>query len=149
VARAGGGEQARAVLPAPRLSGAGDNVALVLRDRTTQRVAVYAPGLGAMEEAVWQAMQQAACVLVDGTFWSDDEMIRLRACRANGRARSVTCRRAAPGYARVAGQASGRHPQDPDPREQQQPDTRRELAEHAELTRRGIEVAWDGLEIEL
>ena len=38
---------------------------------------MYAPGLGAMEEAVWQAMGSAACVLVDGTFWSDDEMIRL------------------------------------------------------------------------
>ncbi len=30
-----------------------------------------------MDEHVWRSMQSAACVLVDGTFWTDDEMIRL------------------------------------------------------------------------
>jgi pyrroloquinoline quinone biosynthesis protein B len=56
---------------------AGDNVALVIRDELSGRQCVYAPGLGAMEEGVWDAMGSAACVLVDGTFWRDDEMIRL------------------------------------------------------------------------
>jgi pyrroloquinoline quinone biosynthesis protein B len=127
----------------------GDNVALVLRDRTTQRVAVYAPGLGAMEEAVWQAMQQAACVLVDGTFWSDDEMIRLGL--SHKRARDI-------GHLPQSGPGGMLEWLDKLPA-----GTRRILihvnntnpildessAEHAELTRRGIEVAWDGLEIEL
>ena len=48
---------------------AGDNVALVMTDAGSGRSCVYAPGLGAMEERVWQAMRAAACVLVDGTFW--------------------------------------------------------------------------------
>ena len=55
----------------------GDNVALVLRDTGSGRSAVYAPGLGAMEEPLWRALQAADCVLVDGTFWTDDEMIAL------------------------------------------------------------------------
>jgi pyrroloquinoline quinone biosynthesis protein B len=38
---------------------------------------LYAPGLGAIDEPIWLAMQTARCVLVDGTFWTDDEMIRL------------------------------------------------------------------------
>ncbi len=56
---------------------AGDNVALVIEDGATGQTAVYAPGLGAIDERLWRAMQSARCVLVDGTFWTDDEMIRL------------------------------------------------------------------------
>jgi len=55
---------------------AGDNVALVIRDAASGRSLVYAPGLAAMEPPVWSALEAADCVLVDGTFWSDDEMIR-------------------------------------------------------------------------
>ncbi|HEX4150663.1 MAG TPA: pyrroloquinoline quinone biosynthesis protein PqqB [Steroidobacteraceae bacterium] len=55
----------------------GDNVALVLEDRSTGRSAVYAPGLASIDERLWEFMCSAACVLVDGTFWSDDEMIRV------------------------------------------------------------------------
>ncbi len=56
---------------------AGDNLALIIEDEVTGRTAVYAPGLSAIDDRVWRAMQSAACVLVDGTFWTDDEMIRL------------------------------------------------------------------------
>ena len=55
---------------------AGDNIALVIRDSTSARSLVYAPGLAAIEPHVWSAFESAACVLVDGTFWSDEEMIR-------------------------------------------------------------------------
>src|SRR5690348_2924450 len=33
---------------------AGDNVALVIRDAASRRCAVYAPGLGSMEESLWR-----------------------------------------------------------------------------------------------
>jgi len=56
---------------------AGDNLALIIEDEVTGRTAVYAPGLSAIDDRLWRAMQSAACVLVDGTFWADDEMIRL------------------------------------------------------------------------
>jgi pyrroloquinoline quinone biosynthesis protein B len=63
----------------------GDNVALVLRDTVSGRSLVYAPGLGSMEESVWSAMCAAECVLIDGTFWSDEEMIRLGMSRKRSR----------------------------------------------------------------
>jgi pyrroloquinoline quinone biosynthesis protein B len=55
----------------------GDNIALVLEDRFTGRSAVYAPGLAAIDERLFGFMRTASCVLVDGTFWSDDEMLRI------------------------------------------------------------------------
>ena len=63
----------------------GDNIALVIRDEASARTIVYAPGVGAMHEPLWQAMRTAACVLVDGTFWSDDEMPALGISRKRAR----------------------------------------------------------------
>lgn len=54
----------------------GDNLALVITNALSGASAVYAPGLAAIDERLWDAMQSASCVLVDGTFWTDDEMIR-------------------------------------------------------------------------
>ncbi|MBV8876800.1 MAG: pyrroloquinoline quinone biosynthesis protein PqqB [Gammaproteobacteria bacterium] len=127
----------------------GDNVALVMRDTRTQRSMVYAPGLGAMEETLWQAMQEAECVLVDGTFWTDEEMITLGLSRK--RAREI-------GHLPQSGSGGML-----EWLERLSPATRRILihvnntnpildensAERAELARRGIEVAWDGLELEV
>jgi pyrroloquinoline quinone biosynthesis protein B len=127
----------------------GDNVALVIRDVATQRASVYAPGLGSMEQTVWRAMQTADCVLVDGTFWTDEEMITLGMSRK--RAREI-------GHLPQSGSGGMLEWL------QQLPATTRRILihvnntnpildedsrEHAELSRRGIEVAWDGLEIEL
>jgi pyrroloquinoline quinone biosynthesis protein B len=94
-------------------------------------------------------MQQAACVLVDGTFWRDDEMIALGL--SHKRARDI-------GHLPQSGRGGmlewlGQLPES----------TRRVLIhvnntnpildedspERAELTRCGVEVAWDGMEIEL
>lgn len=55
----------------------GDNIGLTLRDSRSGKSAFYAPGLGEMADPVWQAMQAADHVLVDGTFWTDDEMAEL------------------------------------------------------------------------
>jgi pyrroloquinoline quinone biosynthesis protein B len=127
----------------------GDNVALVLRDRATQRAAVYAPGLGSMEEAVWGAMQEAACVLVDGTFWTDEEMIGLGLSRK--RARDIGhLPQSGPGgmlgWLQRLPAATRRiliHVNNTNPILDE------DSPERAELTRAGIEVAWDGMEIEL
>jgi pyrroloquinoline quinone biosynthesis protein B len=59
----------------------GDNIGLVVADSRSGARLFYAPGLGRMEPHVWAAMQQADCVLVDGTLWTEDEMIRLGASR--------------------------------------------------------------------
>jgi len=56
---------------------AGDNIGIRITDTRRGSSLFYAPGLGAIAPAVFDLMQGANCVLVDGTFWSDDEMPRL------------------------------------------------------------------------
>jgi len=126
----------------------GDNVALVIGDAASGRTVVYAPGVGAMHEALWQAMQAAACVLIDGTFWSDDEMASVGLGRK--RARDL-------GHLPQSGSGGtlewlARLPRATRPIlihvNNTNPILDEDSAQRAELTRRGIEVAWDGLEIE-
>lgn len=56
---------------------AGDNIGIAIRDRRSGRSVFYAPGLGAITPPVFDAMAAADAVMVDGTFWTDDEMVRL------------------------------------------------------------------------
>lgn len=128
---------------------AGDNIGLTLVDSASGRRAFYAPGLGARSDAVDAAMRQADCVLVDGTFWTDDEMIAL-------------------GFSRKTGRSIGHLPQsgpggmlewlDSLPRTTRKvlihinntnPILDEDSPQRAELDRRGIEVAHDGMEIVL
>jgi pyrroloquinoline quinone biosynthesis protein B len=55
----------------------GDNIGLSFEDTASQKKLFYAPGLGDVDEIVWESMRSADCVLVDGTFWVEDEMRRL------------------------------------------------------------------------
>jgi pyrroloquinoline quinone biosynthesis protein B len=64
---------------------AGDNVGVTLIDTSSGKRLFYAPGLGVMEPHVWAAMQAANCVLIDGTLWTDDEMIALGASSKTSR----------------------------------------------------------------
>ncbi len=52
----------------------GDNVGMIIRQVSTGKTTFYAPGLGMIEPHVAKAMSEADCVLVDGTFWTDDEL---------------------------------------------------------------------------
>lgn len=127
----------------------GDNIALFITDEVSGRSVLYAPGLGAMDEAVWKAMQAARCVLVDGTFWTDDEMIALGISRKHSRdighlpqsgpgGMLEWLDRLPAGTRKVLIHINNTNPiLDED------------SPEHAELARRGVEVAYDGMEIEL
>ena len=55
----------------------GDNIGVLITDRASGRSVFYAPGLGAITPALFDLMAGADAVLVDGTFWTDDEMIGL------------------------------------------------------------------------
>ncbi|WP_026596610.1 pyrroloquinoline quinone biosynthesis protein PqqB [Methylohalobius crimeensis] len=55
----------------------GDNIGVVVEEISTGRKLYYAPGLGEIEPHVFEAMQQVDCLLVDGTFWTDDEMAQV------------------------------------------------------------------------
>ena len=63
----------------------GDNVGVTLTDIANGKRLFYAPGLGRMEPHVWAAMQAADCELGDGTLWTDDEMITLGASAKTSR----------------------------------------------------------------
>lgn len=39
---------------------------------------MYLPGVGAIDDALLEQMEQSDLVMLDGTFWSDDELIRVR-----------------------------------------------------------------------
>ncbi|MGJ7581575.1 pyrroloquinoline quinone biosynthesis protein PqqB [Variovorax sp. RHLX14] len=63
----------------------GDNIGVTVVDSRTGRSLFYAPGLGAITPSVFDAMSAADVVMVDGTFWSDDEMPRLGVSSKHGR----------------------------------------------------------------
>ncbi len=54
----------------------GDNIGLKVTDCRTGEYLFYAPGLAEPDDSVREAMSGAACVMVDGTLWQDDEMIQ-------------------------------------------------------------------------
>ncbi|HEX3844054.1 MAG TPA: pyrroloquinoline quinone biosynthesis protein PqqB [Steroidobacteraceae bacterium] len=127
----------------------GDNVALVIADERSRRAALYAPGLGAMSESIQRAMHSAACVLVDGTFWSDDEMLRLGLSPKRARDMGHLALSGPGGMLEWLGWL-------PDATRKvlihvnnTNPILDEDSPERAELDRRGIEVAWDGMEIDL
>ncbi|MET9551673.1 pyrroloquinoline quinone biosynthesis protein PqqB [Streptomyces sp. NPDC006645] len=51
-------------------------VALRLRESATGRSLVYAPALARWTDTFQDAVEAADCVIVDGTFWDDDEPVR-------------------------------------------------------------------------
>jgi pyrroloquinoline quinone biosynthesis protein B len=55
----------------------GDVIGLLVEHAISHRRIFYAPGLASIEPYAWEQIQSADCVLVDGTFWRDDEMLRL------------------------------------------------------------------------
>lgn len=52
----------------------GDNIALLIEDLTDGQRLFYSPGLADVGPHEMQWMHDADCLLVDGTFWVDDEM---------------------------------------------------------------------------
>lgn len=54
----------------------GDNVGFWFEDTQTGGKLFYAPGLGEIGAHLRDYFEQADCVLVDGTCWTDDEMSR-------------------------------------------------------------------------
>jgi pyrroloquinoline quinone biosynthesis protein B len=127
----------------------GDNVALVISDAASGKAAVYAPGVGAIEPALWSALEASACVLIDGTFWSDEEMIV--AGLGAKRARDM-------GHLPQSGAGGMLEWLERLPRATRRilihvnnsnPVLDEDSPERAALGRAGVEVAWDGMEIEL
>ena len=123
---------------------AGDNVGVTITDLNSGRKLFYAPGLGARTPEVHARLLAADCVMVDGTFWTDDEMIA--AGLSTRTARDI-------GHLPQSGPGGMMEWLDELPRHVRKilihinntnPILDEASAERAELTRRGIEVAEDG-----
>ncbi len=60
-----------------RQAGEGHTVGLWVADRATGGTAAFVPGCGALDPPLRERLGGADLVLFDGTFWTDDEMVRL------------------------------------------------------------------------
>jgi pyrroloquinoline quinone biosynthesis protein B len=126
----------------------GDNIALVLSDTRSGRSLFYAPGLGALEPEVAEGLRGAHVVLVDGTFWSDDELVRLGVSARRARQMGHLPQSGSGGMLELLGTLGAErkiliHINNTNPiLDERSP-------ERAQLTAAGIEVAYDGMEIEL
>lgn len=124
----------------------GDNIGLRIVDRATGRRAFYAPGLGAISPAVRAELDAADVVLVDGTFWTDDEMPRLGLSSKRARDMGHLAQTGPDGMIAALDRCPAArkiliHINNTNPILVDDSPERRELAAH------GIEVAFDGMEI--
>jgi pyrroloquinoline quinone biosynthesis protein B len=120
----------------------------VFRDRATGGVVTYVPGLARLDDGVAARLAASDLVLVDGTFWRDDELPRLgisdRSARDMGHVPI-----SGPGgtLAVLAGLERPRkalvHINNTNPI------LLEDSPEREEVVRAGVEVAYDGLEVEL
>jgi pyrroloquinoline quinone biosynthesis protein B len=126
----------------------GDNIGLFVEDRRTGGKLFYAPGLGQVDEALLAWMRRADCLLVDGTLWRDDEM---RVCEVGDKLGSEM------GHLCQSGPGGMIEVLDGLPATQKvlihinntNPILDLDSPERAELGVHGIEVAWDGMSIQL
>lgn len=127
----------------------GDNIGLLVRRLDSGRSLFYAPGLGRIEPPVWSAMRSADVVLVDGTCWRDDELVALGASKKTARDMGHLPQIGVGGMLQWLGElpASTRriliHINNTNPILDE------DSAEYAQLRAAGVEVAYDGMEIEL
>ncbi|MEY4756412.1 MAG: hypothetical protein RJA34_1310 [Pseudomonadota bacterium] len=125
----------------------GDNMGLLIHNSQTGGRVFYAPGLGEVDDDLVELMSGCSVVLVDGTFWTEDEMQRLglsKKCAAdmghlpqsgpNGMIAKLD--RLPEGVRKILIHINNTNPI-----------LRDDSAERAELTAHGIELAFDGMEL--
>ena len=126
----------------------GDNIGLLIEDLVSGKSVFYAPGLGAIDPLVAAALRHADCVLVDGTFWSADEMIALGFSKKSAADMGHLPQSGEAGMIAVLDSIGERrkvliHINNTNPILDEDSEQR------AILARQGIEVAFDGMEINL
>ncbi|MET8686808.1 MBL fold metallo-hydrolase [Streptomyces sp. NPDC004732] len=157
---AGVGHGARAVAgvgryadaaPAPAHAPAPDpdtwSIALHLTEPATGRTLLYAPSLAVWSDAFDEAARVADCVIVDGTFWDDDEPVRAgfstRTATGMGHRPIAGPTGTAHRLAHLPGRVLYTHLNNTNPLNDPHAEQHKLLAEW------GIEVAADGMVIEL
>ena len=126
----------------------GDNVGIRIEDARTGKNLFYAPGLGKLESHLEPFLKNADCLLVDGTCWTDDELIRFGISKQSSRDMGHLPQSGEGGMISVLKPLTK-------PRKilihinNTNPILNEDSRERAELTANGIEVAYDGMEIDL
>ncbi|ETR94917.1 pyrroloquinoline quinone biosynthesis protein PqqB [Acinetobacter lactucae] len=126
----------------------GDNIALIIKDHKTQKQLFYAPGLGKIDDQIMQIMQGSDCVMIDGTLWTDDEMQQTGVGTKTGREM---------GHLYISGEGGSLSylNQLSTPKKvlihinNTNPILNEDSSQFAELKANGVEVAYDGMQIEL
>lgn len=126
----------------------GDNIALIIKDHKTQKQLFYAPGLGKIDDQIMQIMQSSDCVMIDGTLWTDDEMQQTGVGTKTGREM---------GHLYISGEGGSLSylNQLSTPKKvlihinNTNPILNENSSQFAELKANGVEVAFDGMQIEL
>jgi pyrroloquinoline quinone biosynthesis protein B len=126
----------------------GDNIGVIIEQISTGKKVFYSPGLGEIEPHVLTAMQNADCVMVDGTFWTNDEMVTQGISQKRAREIGHLPQSGEGGMIEVLDSIGAKrkiliHINNTNPILDDDSQERKILAEH------GIEVAYDGLEIDL
>lgn len=126
----------------------GDNIGMRVRDTRTGKTLFYAPGLGEIEPHIVPYLHEADCILVDGTFWTDDEMVTLGISKKRARDIGHLPQSGAGGMIEVLKplRASRKiliHINNTNPI------LNEDSHERARLAAEGIEVAFDGMDITL
>jgi pyrroloquinoline quinone biosynthesis protein B len=121
---------------------------LVFRDRAGRGVVTYVPGLARLDEDVLARFAASDLVLVDGTFWRDDELARLGISeRSAGDMGHVPL--SGPGGTLEALARLERPRRALVHINNTNPILLEDSPERAAVVRAGVEVAYDGLEVEL
>ncbi len=126
----------------------GDNIGMRIADPRSGKVLFYAPGLGEIEPHLKPFLEEADVLMVDGTFWTDDEMIELGLSKKHARDIGHLPQSGAGGMIDVLKplKASRKiliHINNTNPILDEDSDQRRQLASA------GIEVAYDGMDVTL
>lgn len=121
---------------------------LVFRDRASGGVVTYVPGLAALDDGVLDRLAASDAVLVDGTFWRDDELEQLGISARGAREMGHVPLSGPEGT--LAALAGLRRPRKALVHiNNTNPILLEDSPERGEVVRAGVEVAYDGLEVEL
>jgi len=126
----------------------GDNIGVRVENTETGKNLFYAPGLGQLEPHVRPYLEESDCLLMDGTLWTDSEMIRAGISDKHGSEMGHLDQSGRGGIMEIMNSLDR-------PRKilihinNTNPILNEESAERAALSEAGIEVSHDGMEIEL
>ncbi|MGH3823477.1 MAG: pyrroloquinoline quinone biosynthesis protein PqqB [Pseudonocardiaceae bacterium] len=128
--------------------GSGVVVGYRISDERTDRCAVFLPSVAALDERLLEQLRGAHLVLVDGTFWTDDEMHRHQRGTATARSMGHLPVDGADGSLRLLRQLTGTqivytHLNNTNPM------LFDDAPERAQLAAAGASIAYDGAEYEL